>query len=194
MTGTDEAVETAKQAMEDQRPLNATQGRNLQRIVKNDFERLKAELELFRVEERTRREQEIRENYRTSRESRTTLENEIRVLNRQYRAEAERLRGRAREMGLTVNQGLTAPSEVVVFGEERLNQDIQAMYREVNGDVNTALRTAEAKFYEAERLVLMATITTQAEKILSGIPTSQQLMAEAYEQRAKRKELTGGTQ
>ena len=191
-TGIDEAMEAAKEAMQDQRPLNATQGRNLQKIVKNDFERLRSELNLYRQEEMVRREKEIRESFRISPEAKEALEADINALNAEYRNRAEALKARARAMGLMISNGLAPAHSHVTFSEEKVLAEIQRMQNEVRQEVAIALQTAETKFYEAERMVLLATITGQAERILAGIPTSQQLVAEAYEQRERRKELTTG--
>lgn len=177
-----EAEAQVNEAIKEQRPLSAAAGRNLLKLVENDFKTLRANLMVFQREEIARRQSEIRGE--ATPEVIEGLQTEVEAIRTEFEKKVSALKAKARELGVEI-QNFTCSHPNV--GQHNLQVKLNRVSQEVHNEVGQALEIAEAEFRKAERMVLLATVTADAERILTAIPNAQQLMAAAYEERERRR-------
>jgi len=171
-------------AVEKVRPLNATQTRNLTALVKGDFQVMRSELQQFAAEQKHNKTEEIKAqaSFKRMEEVKAAA---IEVC-REYQKKMQELSYQAQKDGISLSYTGVA-SERVSVNDSTINAKIQQAHSEIDLELRIALATLERKEIQAQRKILVASITQDAEDILNSIPTAQQLMVEAAEEREQRK-------
>ena len=179
----------AEEAVQNVRPLNATQGRNLLAIVKGDFEILELEMRNFSEEKLAEKQKQIRQESNAAKQD-EFKDKAQKLLEKQRQARLD-LVSDARRVGITLSFSNTSIGSVEVRDDE-MNQKINSAAREAKRELDHALNILRKEQLAAERQVLKATITAQAENILESIPTAQQMMINAAAEREAQRKAIGG--
>lgn len=163
------------------RPLNATQTRNLQKMVKNDFETLTIDLNRAETAKREEVERQIREQWAIDHpeSSARALAAKMNAAGRAYNTTVERLRREALAAGVEFSySGRTAGGNTDVTATDKA---LEAAVDRAKAEVRDAARAAHGEIRkrknDAERKVLLASITPAAEVLLASLPTAADLLA-----------------
>jgi len=163
------------------RPLNREQTRNLQRLVKNDFETLTIDLNRASVLKKEQVEREVREQWEVDHpeSSAATLAAKMNAAGRAYNTTLARLRAEALAAGVTFSySGRSASGNIdVVATDNGLESAVKRAVQQVAEATTAAHGEIRKRQNDAERKVLLASITPAAEVLLAGVPKAADLLA-----------------
>lgn len=169
---------TSADAIEQVRPLSATQARALSRLVTNDADQVRAEIDQYADEQITEATARIKQEWADRSADASSWEDRARTIISRFEASRRRLKREAAEAGVS----LQVPSV------ERYGTSIQARVEDMDraikvetDRINAARRTAKTRLRRQElaleRSVLEASITAQAQAILDSLPSARDLLA-----------------
>lgn len=180
---TEQTVEPGSAAaVENARPLNATQTRNLQKILEGDFAKLRSMIRQHSMEKQATAEQELRAA--SSSTDRDKFRQKYEKVLTKHREELEKLRVEAGGHGWNI----TGNAGSIQVNDTSLAERIQASQKQIKLEEQIAMEMLAQQHTDSERVVLLASITGQAENVLTSIPTAEQLMIAASQEREDRRE------
>lgn len=188
---TDEAAAIVQDAVTTVRPLTSSQAKNLERLVINDFNKVRGEIRLH-AQQKTR---EAQLEYERAFESpdKQKFRGKATKLIEKYNRESAAIQEEARVAGITLSiPNIQGGVGNITLGDEAAKKTLNSRIAEINAEMQYALEVVEREFLTAERQVLLATITGPTEDILRTIPTAQALMATAAAERREKRELEAG--
>jgi len=178
-----EAKEKVEQAVANVRPLNATQSRNLEKLVLNDFHTL--ELEIREMHDETLRAKIDELGKDTSEENQKKLAAKAQKLIDKYSADRTKLIAEAKAMNITLTMPqIDSYRHSIDTSDDVLQLRINEVTKQANRELKSVLLVLERKKSEALRKVMIASITAQAEEILAAIPSAREFMIEAAAEKA----------
>lgn len=177
---TDTKVEAAVQNV---RPLNATQSRNLKDLVENDFHTLMLEIQEISAENLRTQLEELGKS--TTEAAQKKFESKAEKLIQKYQNDRLKLIQEAREQNMTLamptidqmRHGITVTDEVFQKRKRELELDSKR-------EMDAIMLVLRRKKNEAMRKVMIASITSQAEDILASIPSAREFMIAAQAEKA----------
>lgn len=171
-------------------PLKATERKALEKLVDNDFAALKVELQALAANTEVEREKEIRADFAARGADITQAQEETRALVAQFRLELGRLRDRYRALGV-VRKDVNYNTETIKVNEDYEHQGLTdalgMMRREVNGQLQNAMRLAERERVNTQRQVLLASLgSPEALALVESIPSASDLLLRAQNGNGKK--------
>lgn len=181
--------EVKDETVERVRPLTATAARNLSKLIDNDFNAMTAEMRLLANDEQERRVKEVEETFAATEAVVRQFEDRFADLMKDFRNGIESLRREARDADLRVGVETYYLDRIEMnFSMVEKERAVAKVRAEVTSALNTALVAAERSRLDAQRKVLIASVTSDAEALLSSIPSAKDLMIQAAEQRNARQQ------
>lgn len=174
-TGTTKADEAVKKV----RPLSVSAANALTKLVENDYQILRAEMEQFHQEQVANAIREMRGE--ASDENKKIVLDKAHKLLAKYRADCSKLQKEASDKNIK----LTLPSLQNYAGtpsatDETLEHRVRQYQNQKESEFKTLMLSVRRQELEAKRRVLIASITTEAEDILASIPTAKEVMVRMY--------------
>lgn len=173
------AEERSNQAVQNVRPLNATQSRNLEKLVDADFKSVKTEIDDTIRREITAAKARVEEEWKARGTSVSDWTEKADKLVAKQRKARKDLSDEAKAAGVNLIWSSGRYGEnvfsVQVAGLDEALRKAEVEVRERGRDVLNALERAQL---QAQRKVLVASITAQAEEILASIPDAKTLLSE----------------
>lgn len=171
------------------RPLSASDKRNLEKLVKQDFELLRQELHIVRDEIEHARHQEIDQRLEADTKQAAAITAEGQEAVRNLVAQIQELEAKARTYGFEVDENVTyvlarnsynrfTVSAATVSGEKR------KATTEINAEYQRGLLSVNQKETEVLRTVYMAGLTEEANAVLDSIPSARDIMAGVHQVKA----------
>lgn len=177
-------TEEHKEATEKVRPLTATQVKNLEKLLDNDFRQMRADINSAAQEQQTRIEQEMRAE--ASWEVRDLLIEDGRNTLKEIRALRTDFIEKCRLAGFSVRNFPDILSMRFELSQEELERRITAEKAKVHSQMGIALDALQRQHTQALRQILVASVSTDAEKILMTLPSAADMLnAAAAEYTAK---------
>lgn len=189
-------VSTPVEAVKAVRPLGVGQARQLEKLVDNDFNQVKQEIYSQAKEMIEAKTLSLKGEYKAEKLDQYT--EQARVLCEEYNAKVRALKEEARkdsfrldapEVSSVIKPEGRTHGPGISISDDRLQAAIKTATVEINQSEQGALLTLERQRLAAMRRVLIASITTDAEKILNDIPSARELMVQAARERSERKEI-----
>lgn len=173
MTTTD--VEPATEAL---RPLKATEARALKSLVENDFKSLANELRQAAADQKTAAAQRIRADRSVRRDVAESLVKRGLAAAKRYERTREALKKEARDADIDFymnSVGMSSGYEPTAkpFGVE---EAIRQAHAEIDAQLRRALTALERQRLDAQRKIMVAAITKDAEHLLGTLPSASDLM------------------
>jgi hypothetical protein len=173
-------TKTTPDVMEKVRPLSLGASRNLQKLIDNDFSALREHLQQYADGLLEQAETKIRKKWAAKGLDVNAFVDRATALERQFEDDKQALIREAREAGIQLekayhngsNRGWTADA----FG---LKEAVAAEQKVIRKNHTRAISDMTIQHKGAERRVLLATVTGEAENLLASLPTAAQLMAQA---------------
>jgi hypothetical protein len=177
------------------KPLNASQRKNLKDLVDNDFLALRAEIDQFADDMAQQKRSEIRGEWADRGASADDFVRRARDLMKVYQDATDALVIEARAAGVELDVAEFAQYQKgdVSAKVPRLDTAVKDAEREVEADRRRALNTLERARLTAQKKVLMAGVDPQALGILQTIPNARDLMLEAAAERTRQQLTTEAT-
>lgn len=177
MTTTDRGEQVA--VSEVVRPLTATASRALAKLIDNDFENLVNEIIQHAEELEGQAEVKVKAEWEEkSRQAKKFKQAGLAAVGK-YRQERERVLSQAREAGFEVSfpefRYSADDVEVTVRG---LDVAVRAARQKVQVERRRVLSAVERKRLEAQRKVLLATVTDEAEALLAALPSAREVFSQ----------------
>lgn len=178
-----EAIKDA--VVERVRPLSQAAARNLQKLIENDFQTLRQEMTEMTNEIKKAKTKEIRAG--ATPEATEAILKQAQDLVASAQAQFNALVAQAKAKGITLKMpafayGANAPS----VQNDELERRVQLAINEADQELHSATVILRRKELEAQRRVLIASITGEAEEILKSMPDARGLMMEAAAEREER--------
>jgi len=171
-----------------EKPMGATQRRDLAKLIDNDFESLKGELGVFANQLKIQRERQIEEEYEEQERQARQVEAEWNAFGADLRRQADEWMRRKREEGYQIGYGGRYGDEqaikigsikVTVPAKERALKDVDNI---VNHQKMTALQALERQRLQLQRDVLLdGLISTKARELLDKMPNPRELLAQVMQ-------------
>lgn len=179
------------------RVLSVTERKALERLIDNDFASLRNEMRAYAEEILAERLKAVEEEFADrKKEAEKRRKAAIKALVKANKEIAKSLQD-AKDAGITIS-GVTYSSlseehyEHAVLASIEGQKEAESKVRGENrNDLQTALHTLERQRLAAQRLVLLAGISPEGQKLLDTIPDAKTLMVEAAQERAT-KAITAG--
>lgn len=170
---------TTQKAVEAVRPLSATQARALAKLVENDAEQVRAEIDEFADAQIADAVERITAEWEATEGSSDAWEDKARRIMSRYESSRLRLIREAKDAGVT----LTIPRVGRDRYEDRLSVTVEGLKEAIEQEkerINTARRAAKNRLHRQklalDRRVLEASITSQAQAVLDSLPSARDLM------------------
>lgn len=179
-TTTSDETATKEEVIERVRPLNATQTRNLTKLVMEDFESLRMELKQFNEDRKNSREKEMRAGADYRVKSQYIAKGQALV--DEYMEKVRVLNLEAMNHGINVSCP-SVHTYNVTAKETELDRRVTIMKQEFDREYSQMLTQLNRKEIEAKRRILRASITSDAELILDSIPSAEEFMIQAAQER-----------
>ncbi len=174
-------------AIEAIRPLGATQNRNLLRIIETDYQMLRQQVSDFADEQLAAKKKEIRAAQ--SEGPKRELEDKMREIAIRYTDEMRALSRTAEDAGFTIHYPSVMKTDryeetKFTVDYSRLNKELKDAEEQINEDKRVALSSLYKAEMEAKRVVFQASVSKDAEKVQKSLPTAQDAMIAAAQERA----------
>jgi len=171
---------TKTETLEKVRPLSLGASRNLQKLIENDFSALREHLEQYANDRLVKAKDEVKKSWAAKGLDINAFVDRATALERQFEDDKQALIREAREAGIELDKkyyngsrkGWTADA----FG---LKEAVAAEQKTIRTNHTKAISDLTIQHKGAERRVLLATVTGEAENLLASLPTAAQLMAQA---------------
>lgn len=176
------------EAVERVRPLTATQATALRKLVENDYEALSVEINQFAEEQADAAEERVRADYSDKEAIGGEYVREARALARDYEDKRRALIDRASINGIALSvpdfdrgyRGTPEPDFAVIGLDQAVRNARQVIYR----DRNAAQSALQRSKTDSMRTVLQASLTADAEAVLSSMPSAADMMRQVQERKA----------
>lgn len=172
--GSTEAVQKA-------RPLNQGQTNNLLKIVDGDFAKVRSMIRERTMTRQQEAEMEIRASIDANK--REKFREKAQKLINKHNDELSKLKREGSENGWTV----VTNGNLVSIKDTGIDAKIQKALQEIKTEENIALEVLNQKQADAERIVMLASISGVAEDVLATIPSVEALMLEAAREREEKR-------
>lgn len=173
----DSAEQKSQQAIASVRPLNATQARNLEKLVRADFSTLRTEILDFTSKETEAVKEKIKEKYAKKDALTLDWKRKAQELLTQQARDREDLVREAKTKGVTLDFNVYASNRDVSAKSVNYDDELRDEISKINAKRDQALRAHERALNEALRKVFIASITATAQDVLSSIPSAKELLA-----------------
>lgn len=164
-------------------PLSLGASRNLQKLIENDFSTLSAHLAQYAADRLAEAEEKVKAKWAIKGVDINSFVDRGTELDRKYEDAKRALVREARETGIQLEKtnysGWTADAS-------GLKAAVTAAQKTIRANHSKAISELTIQQKAAERRVLLATVTGEAEGLLQSLPTAAQLMAKV----ARTKSLT----
>lgn len=165
------------------RPLSATAARSLTKLVENDFEMLRSEMNEYQSEQVEAKVREMRAGADPEMMERAQRQGDDIV--DAFRRQRRELIDQARQRGLTVTMpdlGTRYGENAVTVKDDDLEKRVSSYRRQADREFKPLLRKSERMELEAKRRVLLASITSEAEEILKDIPSAREMFTQSQKE------------
>jgi hypothetical protein len=167
---------TTDAVMEKVRPLSLGASRNLQKLIDNDFSALREHLQQYSNNLLEQVEIKVRKKYAAKGLDVNAYVDRATALQRQFEDDKQALIREAREAGIQLEKKYGSTWTADAFG---LQEAVAAEQKSIRKSTIKAFSDLTIQHKGAERRVLLATVTGEAEGLLASLPTAAQLMAQA---------------
>lgn len=167
---------TTDTVMEGVRPLSLGASRNLQKLIDNDFAALQEHLQQYANDLLEQAETKIRKKWAAKGLDVDAYVDRATALGRQFEDDKQALIREAREAGIQLEKKYGDTWTADAYG---LKEAIAAEQKAIRKNQARANSDLTIQHKGAERRVLLATVTGEAEGLLASLPTAAQLMAQA---------------
>lgn len=169
--------------------LSSQERRTLEKLVDYDFASLRGEIDQIAADTLQSRLESLDEEFKDQQRTADRYASKARQLSEKHNAAMQELIEQAKADGISiVGSNLLASTQVTVQINDR-QERIGKLQEENRRDKDRAQRTLERKRLETQRTVLLTGLGANAETVLGAIPTAQQLMLQAAQERTQLKEL-----
>lgn len=182
------------------RVLSVTERKALERLIDNDFASLRNEMRAYADEMLAARLENVESEFADKRKEAERLRKAAIKAITKANEEIKKVLNQAKEAGVTItgspaqtaaafsDEHLDDITKAVVEGQTEANKKVHAEHK---ADLQTALHTLERQRLASQRLVLLAGISPEGQRLLDTIPDAKALMVNAAQDRAT-KALTAG--
>jgi hypothetical protein len=164
-------------------PLSLGASRNLQKLIENDFSTLSEHLAQYATDRLTEAEEKVKAKWATKGIDINSFVDRATELDRKHEDAKRALIREASEAGIQLEKSNYAGWHADSAG---LKEAVKAAQKTIRANQAKAVSELTIQQKAAERRVLLATVTGEAEGLLQSLPTAAQLMAKV----AKVKSLT----
>ena len=172
------------------KPLTSQECRFLEKVVNNDFAALRTEIQQIAKDVLEERIKGVREEYATKMKDAEKHRKAVVKTVQDINAKILKAIEDAKVAGITIS-GVSTMSDAATEANVKAviagQNEAEAKVRQENSsDLNTALNTLERQRLAAQRMILLAGISTAGQALLDTVPAAKTLMIEAAQQRADR--------
>lgn len=171
----------AEASVDKARPLSPSASTALRKLIDNDFENLRTQIVEFAAEIEEQYVTEVNEKWAERDKDREKIEALGRKAISDYQATRESLYRMGRDSGIHLSLpefGYSKRAEATLLGKE---EAIKAAHKKATRERDKAFTIAERARLTAQRQVLLATVTAEAEALLTSIPSAKDLIKQARE-------------
>jgi hypothetical protein len=168
------------------RPLPATQVKNLKAIIETDHEMLRVQIHEFAAEQIQQKTREI--EAAASPIAQREYEERARTLVMDFNRARRALIAEAQDAGLALNIS-ESEERYISVRDDRTKESIARMTRDIERERNTALASLRQSQLEQTRKALKVGVSAAAEAVLTTMPTAQEAMSLAAATRSERLSL-----
>jgi len=180
-------TKTTPDAMEKVRPLSLGASRNLQKLIENDFSALREHLQQYADGLLNQAETKIRKKWAAKGLDVNAFVDRATALERQFEDDKQALIREAGEAGIQLEKKyLNGSRSGWTADASGLKEAVDEAQKTIRRNLTKAISELTIQQKAADRRVLLATVTGEAEGLLQSLPTAAQLMAQV----AKNKALT----
>ena len=159
------------------RPLMPSEAAAAKRLVKNSYETLRTELAKFRDEQIALAKQRVREDFADKqREAEETQRRINRQVRKAWKKRSNAIRAAAVD-GMEIDErGYRKDNWDVTVKVGALTRALSAAEAEVREAYDRAMLDLRTKELEAERVILVASLSVETERVVMAIPTAEEAM------------------
>jgi len=169
--------------------LNSTERRTLEKLVDYDFASLKGEIDQIASDTLQSRLEALDDEFKEQQVKADKYAVKYKQMAEKHNAGINELIEQARAEGIAVTgTGMALNTTITCTIVDRAEK-VARLQEENKRDKERAQRTLERKRLETQRTVLLTGLGTNAEAVLKAIPSAQELMIAAAQERAQLKEL-----
>lgn len=169
--------------------LNNAERRTLEKLVDYDFASLRGEIDQIAADTLQARLEGLDDEFKDQQIKANRYAAKYRQMAEKHNAAVRELIEQAKDEGISVVGNNLIVSTDASVGIVDRNERVNKLQEENRRDKERAQRTLERKRLETQRTVLLTGLGASAESVLAAIPTAQQLMVAAAQERAELKEL-----
>lgn len=159
------------------RPLKPSEAAAAKRLVKNSYETLRAELAKFCDEQIVVAKQRVREEFADKQREAEVIQRRInRQMSKAWKKRAAAIR-EASAAGMEIDErGYRRDYWDVTVKVGALTRALADAEREVRAAYDRAMLDLRTKELEAERVILVASLSVETERVVMAIPTAEEAM------------------
>ena len=178
---------TKTETLEKVRPLSLGASRNLQKLIENDFSALREHLEQYANDRLVKAKDEVKKSWAAKGLDINAFVDRATALERQFEDDKQALIREAGEAGIQLEKKyLNGSRSGWTADASGLKEAVDEAQKTIRRNLTKAISELTIQQKAADRRVLLATVTGEAEGLLQPLPTAAQLMAQV----AKNKALT----
>lgn len=174
-------------------PLKAGEAKALSEVIDNDFNALRQDMRALADDEKRSRVEAVTKEWDAKGDKSDQWRRDALKLVSNFSSERDHMIAAAKADGIA----LTIPSvresysnvQTELVGKQ---EAIKKVKQDVDNDLNRALIALERQRLSAQRTVILARITPEAQTVLDTIPKAKTLMVEAAQERAAQDSITQG--
>lgn len=170
-------TDTATEAVEKVRPLSATQTRALSKLVANDADQVRSEINEFAERQKAEATERLRAEWAERQGSASEWEDKARAAMSRFESTRRRLIREAEDAGVSLSMpGVERYGSSLTVKVKDLDRAIKREHATIERARDAALRNLRRHELTLERRVLEASISTEAHAILDALPSARDLM------------------
>lgn len=166
------------------KPMNATQQRRLEKLVDNDFQALRAEINQMADDLAKAKRYELTKEWNDRGSNADAFVTQAQTLIREHRSVIDALVIEARSKGVELEVPESYRQQDIKAKVAGLKDAIKAAEADIEADRSRALNHLERARLTAQKKVLLAGITEEGFKLLEEIPDARTLLIQAQQERA----------
>lgn len=159
------------------RPLKPSEAQAARRYVKNSYEALRTDLAAFRDEQIQQVTERVRKDFADSLRQAEEIEKAAMRSAKKALKKRDALIREAKDQGLRASHRMVSAADLAVSVRvPDLDTLVEKATREVRNAYSRAMNDIRAAELAAEKVILIASMTTETEQVVRSIPTAEQAM------------------
>ena len=168
------------------KPLTTSEANALTQVINNDFAALASDMKAMAADTKRDRVAEVTREWDRKKDQSGDYAVKARALVEKWQQDRARLIDKALADGVELKMPdlrYAGDVQTTLVGRAQAIQDVQT---EVTNDLNRALLALERQKLAAQRTVVLARVTPEAQRVLDQVPDAKTLMVQAAQERTQR--------